>query len=63
MASEITEHEALSRFINGMKEAEGAARILGHYRRDVKWIQVATNIGMILEKCILLAERSMRKAS
>lgn len=48
--SDITEKEALSRFIEGLRQAEGASRIIAHYRSDEHWARIAHNIGMIITK-------------
>jgi hypothetical protein len=48
--SEMSEREALERMIEGLRQAEGGARIVAHYRRDERWLAIAQNLGMILEK-------------
>lgn len=58
--SDISEREALLRFIDALKQADGAARIMGHYRRDERWITIATRLREMLEKASVMAmQRSM----
>lgn len=57
MANDLTEREALSRFIEGLRQSEGAARVIAQYRRDERWVHVAGMIGEMLEKSTQLAVR------
>lgn len=53
--SDMSEREALSRFVEAIKQADGAARVIGHYRRDQRWIFVATKLREMLEKASVMA--------
>ncbi len=57
--SDLSEREALSRFIEGLRSAEGSARIIAQYRRDERWVRVAGQIGELIEKSTKMAMARM----
>lgn len=50
MSNELSEPEIIRHFLNGMREAENAARLIGHSRRSEQWIHIAHLIAEILHK-------------
>lgn len=54
--SDMSEREALERVIEGLRQAEGGVRVVAHYRRDERWLKVASNLRMMLDKVSALAE-------
>lgn len=59
MAAEITEREAIARMIEGLRQAEASSRIIAHYRRDERWILVASTLGQIIDKVSTMAVQKM----
>lgn len=57
--SDLTEKEALLHFIDGVKRAEGSARVLGLYRSDPRWVQIAGLIGHIADAAAVLATQGL----
>jgi hypothetical protein len=53
--SEIGEREALMRMIEGLRQAEASARVIAMYRRDERWVFIATAIGQMIDKGSVMA--------
>lgn len=53
--SEIGEREALMRMIEGLRQAEASARVIAMYRRDERWVFIATAIGKMIDKGSVMA--------
>lgn len=57
--SDLSERDALAIFVEGMRKAEEAARIVAHYRRDPSWIKISSLIANVREKASVMAVKGL----
>ena len=57
--SDMTEREAFEHFIEGIRRAEEAARVIAHSRKDERWLWVSNLINEIRIKATSLALRTV----
>lgn len=59
IATRITEeYIQFDKLIESLKQADDAARMIGFYREDPRWIQVAGLIAAMRDKTIVMARKN-----